>query len=87
MIRPASADWCSDRPRRRLHLTLVGTQADPGGHRGAPAARFADGQPPTSSAIAASKTLWWRSTSTVVVTGDINAMLWNGVSMMPRFNR
>ena len=52
-----------------------------------PTGRSADAQPPMSSAITASKTPWWTSTSAVVVTGDISAMLWNGVSMMPRFNR
>ena len=37
------------------------------------------------SAMASRKTAVWRSTSDSWVTGDISAMLWNGVISTPRF--
>ena len=63
---------------------LEGHRIDP------PDARRRGHRPPlrphgTSSKTAASKTAVWRSTSASVVAGDINAMLWNGVSRIPRF--
>ena len=40
-----------------------------------------------SSATSSPKTSVCRSTSASVVAGHISAMLWNGVSRMPRFAR
>jgi|GEM_PF-3446544 hypothetical protein len=84
-IRKVSSRKMSSRTQRTIDKELGAEILDV--QQGHPASRFADSQPPMSSTIAASKTPWWRSTSVVVVTGDISAMLWNGVSMMPRFNR
>ena len=43
-------------------------------------------RPRSSSSTAAANTSVWPSTSAAVWCGDINAMLWNGVSRMPRLS-
>ncbi len=71
-------------------IEVVGTQ----GHERAPgespsqACESSSGHAITSSRVQRhlAEDVVWRSTSARVVSGDISAMLWNGVMRMPRFS-
>ncbi len=78
----------ADRGRGRLAAGRPGAGGDSPDAAGVATARaVAAGDYPSSSPRAAAKTSWWRATSSSVVAGDIRAMLWNGVSRMPRFSQ
>src|SRR5665213_557257 len=95
---PPGHDFVSITPNRRVEK-LVRNESHPGGESRAcgEAARsmredrlvlsHTSPQAPASSPTASLNTSWCRSTSSLVVAGDISAMLWNGVIRIPRFAR